>query len=133
MPTYDYHCDHCGHNFATVQSFADNALSVCPGCGKEPRRLINAPNIVFKGSGWYKTDSRPTPAAEGAAMATKTGAEPAAGTDGKADAKAGVKSEAKTDGGTTDGATGKSKPAEVPTKPKPASPSGDSAPSKKES
>src|SRR5262245_3825191 len=58
MPIYDYHCDHCGHAFSAVQSFKDDPLSVCPSCGKRPRRLLSTPAIVFKGSGWYKTDSR---------------------------------------------------------------------------
>jgi len=58
MPIYDYHCDHCGHAFSAVQRFADDAISVCPGCGKLPRRLLSNPALVFKGSGWYKTDSR---------------------------------------------------------------------------
>lgn len=59
MPIYDYRCDHCGHVFSAVQSFKDEALEKCPNCGKKPRRLISTPAIVFKGSGWYKTDSRP--------------------------------------------------------------------------
>lgn len=58
MPIYDYHCDHCGHAFSAVQRFADDAISVCPSCGKPPRRLLSNPALVFKGSGWYKTDSR---------------------------------------------------------------------------
>lgn len=58
MPIYDYHCDHCGHSFSAVQSFKDEALAKCPSCGQHPRRLISQPSIVFKGSGWYKTDSR---------------------------------------------------------------------------
>ena len=58
MPIYDYHCDHCGHSFSAVQRFADDAISVCPGCGKLPRKLMSNPALVFKGSGWYKTDSR---------------------------------------------------------------------------
>ena len=58
VPIYDYHCDHCGHAFSAVQSFKDQTLDTCPNCGKRPRRLIVAPAIVFKGGGWYKTDSR---------------------------------------------------------------------------
>ncbi len=58
MPIYDYHCDHCGHAFSAVRSFADDTIPACPKCGSTPRRLITAPSIVFKGSGWYKTDSR---------------------------------------------------------------------------
>lgn len=63
VPVYDYRCDHCGHAFSAVQSFKDEALSACPSCGQRPRRLVSTPAIVFKGSGWYKTDSRATPSA----------------------------------------------------------------------
>ena len=59
MPIYDYHCDHCGHTFSAVQSYTDKTLEVCPSCGKVPRKLMATPAIVFKGGGWYKTDSRP--------------------------------------------------------------------------
>jgi putative FmdB family regulatory protein len=58
LPIYDYRCDHCGHVFSAVQSFKDESLEKCPSCGKRPRRLFTVPAIVFKGSGWYKTDSR---------------------------------------------------------------------------
>ena len=58
MPIYDYHCDHCGHSFSQVQSYKDQPLEKCPNCGKKPRRLISPSAVVFKGSGWYKTDSR---------------------------------------------------------------------------
>lgn len=59
MPIYDYHCDHCGHTFSAVQSYTDATLDTCPSCGKRPRKLMATPAIVFKGGGWYKTDSRP--------------------------------------------------------------------------
>ena len=61
MPIYDYHCDHCGHTFSAVQSYADATLEICPSCGKKPRKLMATPAIVFKGGGWYKTDSRVAP------------------------------------------------------------------------
>ena len=66
MPTYEYRCDHCGHTFTASQSFHDEALEVCPSCGKRPRRVISASSIVFKGSGWYKTDSRAPARSDGA-------------------------------------------------------------------
>ncbi len=72
MPIYDYRCDHCGHVFSAVQSFKDEALLTCPNCGKPPRRLITTPAIVFKGAGWYKTDSRGSaPATEGTTETAK--------------------------------------------------------------
>jgi len=64
MPIYDYHCDHCGHSFSQVQSYKDQPLEKCPNCGKKPRRLISPSAVVFKGSGWYKTDSRPAEKSE---------------------------------------------------------------------
>jgi putative FmdB family regulatory protein len=61
VPIYDYRCDECGHRFSAVQSFSEGPVEKCPNCGKRPRRLITAPAIVFKGGGWYKTDSRTAP------------------------------------------------------------------------
>ena len=79
MPIYDYHCDHCGHTFSQVQAYTDATLERCPSCGKRPRKLMATPAIVFKGGGWYKTDSRPaqkdggdTKAAEGKTAEGKT-------------------------------------------------------------
>ena len=60
MPTYDYVCDGCGHAFELFQSMTDSVKKTCPQCGKKKlRRLIGAGGaIVFKGSGFYKTDYR---------------------------------------------------------------------------
>ena len=58
VPIYDYRCDACGHAFSAVQSYQDATLEICPQCGARPRKLMVSPAIVFKGSGWYKTDSR---------------------------------------------------------------------------
>ncbi len=58
MPTYEYHCDTCAKNFDVVQSFHDEPLSVCPTCGSPVRKVFGNVGIVFKGSGFYKTDSR---------------------------------------------------------------------------
>ncbi len=93
VPIYDYRCDHCGHAFSQVQSFQDEALETCPNCGKRPRRLITAPAIVFKGSGWYKTDSRAPSATEKSEKAeAKTASDKA---DGKSEAKPDANSDAK--------------------------------------
>jgi putative FmdB family regulatory protein len=58
MPTYDYRCDACGHRFSASQRFGEEPLQTCPKCGARPRRLVSLPAIVFKGGGWYATDSR---------------------------------------------------------------------------
>ena len=74
MPIYDYRCDGCGHAFSVVRSFKEPPVERCPSCGKRPRRVITAPAIVFKGSGWYKTDSRAvSPSAEGGGAGEKAG------------------------------------------------------------
>ena len=104
MPIYDYRCDHCGHVFSAVQSFSDEALEKCPNCGKKPRRLISTPAIVFKGSGWYKTDSRPAEKSSDSGTSstdkkseTKSDTKSDAKSETKSDSKSGSKSEAKTE------------------------------------
>ena len=58
MPTYQYACTECGHAFEQFQSFSEDALTVCPQCDGKLRKLFNAVGVVFKGSGFYRTDSR---------------------------------------------------------------------------
>ena len=58
MPTYDYRCKACGHELEVFQSFTDDPLTTCEACGGELRKLFGAPGIAFKGSGFYKNDSR---------------------------------------------------------------------------
>ncbi len=58
MPTYQYACTECGHAFEQVQSFSDDALTECPECTGRLRKVFNAVGVVFKGSGFYRTDSR---------------------------------------------------------------------------
>lgn len=58
MPTYQYRCTECGHDLEAVQKFSDAPLTECPACGGKLRKVYNAVGVVFKGSGFYKTDSR---------------------------------------------------------------------------
>jgi putative FmdB family regulatory protein len=81
MPTYQYRCTECGTDLEVVQKFTDDALTVCPDCDGELRKVFNAVGVVFKGSGFYATDSRKSktastskpasPAAEKAAPKTE--------------------------------------------------------------
>jgi putative FmdB family regulatory protein len=71
MPTYQYACTECGHAFEQFQSFSDDALTECPACTGRLRKVFNAVGVVFKGSGFYRTDSR--------------GSEKAASTSGSSD------------------------------------------------
>jgi putative FmdB family regulatory protein len=58
VPTYQYTCTQCSHAFEQFQSFSDDALTVCPECEGRLRKVYNAVGVVFKGSGFYRTDSR---------------------------------------------------------------------------
>jgi putative FmdB family regulatory protein len=58
LPTYQYRCTDCGHELEEFQSFTDDALTVCPVCGGRLRKVFNAVGVVFKGSGFYRNDSR---------------------------------------------------------------------------
>ncbi|MBV1849211.1 FmdB family transcriptional regulator [Catellatospora sp. NEAU-YM18] len=58
MPTYQYACTACGHQLEAVQSFADEPLTQCPTCEGTLRKLFSSVGVVFKGSGFYRTDSR---------------------------------------------------------------------------
>ncbi|MEJ7633756.1 FmdB family zinc ribbon protein [Aeromicrobium sp.] len=60
MPKYQYQCKDCGEALEVQQSFTDDALTVCPPCGGDLRKVFNAVGVVFKGSGFYRNDSRPT-------------------------------------------------------------------------
>ena len=77
MPTYQYLCTACGHAFEQVQSFSDDALTVCPACEGKLRKVFNSVGVVFKGSGFYKTDSRSSTTASSPAASTES-ASPAA-------------------------------------------------------
>ncbi|MCF8552360.1 MAG: zinc ribbon domain-containing protein [Candidatus Planktophila sp.] len=57
MPTYQYACTACDHEFEAIQSFSDDSLTQCPQCKGEIRKVYTAVGVVFKGSGFYKTDS----------------------------------------------------------------------------
>lgn len=87
MPTYSYACADCGDKFDIVQSFTDDALTVCQKCSGKLRKLFNSVGIVFKGSGFYRTDSR---------GGSGTASEPA-----KSDSAPAAKSESKSDSSST--------------------------------
>ena|SRR5688572_418341 len=93
MPTYDYLCDACGNRFSAQQRFGDEPLPACPKCGARPRRLVSLPAIVFKGGGWYATDSR----------RAKDGGRPEGGADAPAKPSEGSEQQ-KARGATSDGA-----------------------------
>lgn len=69
MPTYEYECLSCHERVEAVQKFADPALTKCENCGGSLRKVISAVGIVFKGSGFYKNDSRKSSSTRSAAPA----------------------------------------------------------------
>src|ERR1700749_2746275 len=79
MPTYEYACKSCGEHVEVVQSFKDEPLTECPACDGPLRKVFGSIGIAFKGSGFYKTDSR---AGAGAGRGKSEGKSEAAGGDG---------------------------------------------------
>ena len=77
MPTYEYACTKCGHEFEAFQSFSEDALTECPECKGEVQKVYSNVGVVFKGSGFYKTDSRTTKSPTTPATPTPTPPPPA--------------------------------------------------------
>ena len=72
MPTYQYRCTECGDELEAVQKFTDSALTECPECTGQLRKVFNAVGVVFKGSGFYRTDSRADKKASVGASSSKS-------------------------------------------------------------
>ncbi|MGB8405525.1 MAG: FmdB family zinc ribbon protein [Mycobacterium sp.] len=72
MPTYSYACTECDNRFDAVQAFSDDALTECPKCSGRLRKLFGSVGVVFKGSGFYRTDSRDAKSASTAAAPAKS-------------------------------------------------------------
>lgn len=85
MPTYQYACTECGQQLEAVQSFSDPALTECPACQGKLRKVFNSVGIVFKGTGFYRNDSR-AGASTGAGNDKAAGTSDAAGSAKKSDA-----------------------------------------------
>jgi putative FmdB family regulatory protein len=92
VPTYQYSCTECGEPLETVQKFSDEPLTVCPACGGRLRKVFSPVGIVFKGSGFYRTDSRKS----------ATAAAPAAKDKDKSPAESSSTSDSGSSNGTAD-------------------------------
>jgi len=99
MPTYEYACRQCGEHLEVVQTFTDDALTSCPHCGGNLKKVFGNIGIVFKGKGFYKTDSRAGSAASATAEASSSAE---AKSETKSDAKSDAKSEPAKDSPKTD-------------------------------
>ncbi|WP_083207307.1 FmdB family zinc ribbon protein [Gordonia sp. UCD-TK1] len=105
MPTYSYACTECDNKFDIVQSFSDDSLTECPQCAGRLRKLFNSVGIVFKGSGFYRTDSRPgsssdtsTPSSDSSSSSSSSSSSDSSSSSSKSDSASSAsstKSEAK--------------------------------------
>ncbi|HEY3703153.1 MAG TPA: FmdB family zinc ribbon protein [Acidimicrobiales bacterium] len=129
MPTYEYACKSCGQHVEVVQSFKDDPLNTCAVCGGPLRKVFGSIGIAFKGSGFYRNDSRPAASSSEKATSEKASSDKASsekassdkastdkgssdkGTSGKGPAEKGSGSGASSDKGGSSGSKGDSKPA----------------------
>jgi putative FmdB family regulatory protein len=98
VPTYQYQCTECGEALEAVQKFSDDALTVCPNCNGRLRKVFSAVGVVFKGSGFYRTDSR----------GSSTSSAPAAKSGGSSDNKSDSKPDSKPSSTPSAGSSGSS-------------------------
>ncbi len=106
MPTYEYRCKACGHELEAVQAFTDDPLTECSECGGALRKKFGAVGITFKGSGFYKTDSRSSGSSPGK-VAAASGSDASGGDGGSAAAKGAESTSSSTEGG-SDSSSGSS-------------------------
>ncbi|MEU6050832.1 FmdB family zinc ribbon protein [Streptomyces xanthochromogenes] len=83
MPTYQYQCTECGEGLEAVQKFTDDALTVCPNCEGRLKKVFSAVGIVFKGSGFYRNDSRGASSSSSPASASASKTSTSSGSDAK--------------------------------------------------
>jgi putative FmdB family regulatory protein len=95
MPTYEYACRDCGQHLEVVQSFTEEPLRVCGACGGALRKVFSAAGIIFKGSGYYVTDSRKSGGDAGAGSSTKTTETPSSDSSTSSTSTASTTTEAK--------------------------------------
>jgi putative FmdB family regulatory protein len=98
VPVYEYACTECGEELEVRQSFTDAALTVCPVCSGRLRKVLSPVGVVFKGSGFYRTDSR---AAESGSNGKSSDADGSGDKQGKSDKEATAGKAAKADSGTS--------------------------------
>ena len=105
MPTYEYRCRECGEHLEIVQAFTDDPLTVCPACEGPLRKVFNSVGIAFKGSGFYKTDSRSGSSASSSGS-SDAGAGSSGGTSGSSSSSDGGSSSSSSDGGSSSSSSG---------------------------
>ncbi|WP_299049959.1 FmdB family zinc ribbon protein [uncultured Nocardioides sp.] len=108
MPTYQYACTECEHRFEQVQKFTDDSLTECPVCHGRLRKVFNAVGVVFKGSGFYRNDSRSTTSGSDTASGSGSGGEKSSsdGSSEKSAPAAEKKTEKKSDSSSSTSSSG---------------------------
>jgi len=121
MPKYEYACKSCGEHLEVVQTFADAALTECPACSGQLRKVFSPPSIAFKGSGFYRTDNRKRRQDPSTEKADAKADAKSDSSDSKADSKGSDTKSSETKGTETKSEPAKadSKPSSTETKPKP--------------
>ncbi|MFE4520386.1 FmdB family zinc ribbon protein [Kitasatospora sp. NPDC056783] len=92
MPTYQYQCTECGNGLEAVQKFTDEALTTCPDCQGRLRKVFSAVGVVFKGSGFYRTDSRSSSSSSVGTGSSSTTSTPSSSSTGTSSSGSGASS-----------------------------------------
>lgn len=100
MPTYQYQCTACGEGLEAVQKFTDDPLTECPACSGRLRKVFSAVGVVFKGSGFYRTDSR------GSSSSSTPAAKSGSSSESKSSSAATSSSSSSSSAGSSSGSTG---------------------------
>lgn len=102
MPTYQYQCTECGEGLEAVQKFTDDALTECPNCGGRLKKVFSAVGIVFKGSGFYRNDSRGSSSSSSPAS-SKSSTSSSSSSDASSSSSSSSSSDSKSSSGTSAG------------------------------
>ncbi|GHB37641.1 hypothetical protein GCM10010377_30810 [Streptomyces viridiviolaceus] len=96
MPTYQYQCTECGEGLEAVQKFTDDALTECPNCKGRLKKVFSAVGIVFKGSGFYRNDSRGASSSSSPASSSKSSSSSTSSSDSGSSSSSGAGSSTST-------------------------------------
>jgi putative FmdB family regulatory protein len=112
VPTYDYACQSCDHRFELVQSFSDESITICPVCDNETiKKVFGVPSISFKGSGFYKTDSRSSSSASSTSGSSSSSSSSSSSNSSSSDTTTSTKGESSGSSSSTDSSGSNSKTA----------------------
>lgn len=109
MPTYQYACTACNNQFDIVQKFSDDALTECPSCAGDLRKVFSAVGIVFKGSGFYRTDSRASSSSTVSSAASTSSSSDSSGSSSSSDSSSSSSSSSSSTSSSKDSAPAKTK------------------------